>query len=169
MSRRAWGMALVAGVCSVLTACGGGEPERDVASAGGSVTQTPANGEGPEKYIQCMRDNGGSFPSFRLGDGHGDQTKVTPPPAAQQRRNEEAHEKCKQLAPTDGTAQTASPERVQHQIILAQCLRDKGVQVSDPTPEDISLSMPDTPQAKQALAECDEQVRETPGGPGGGR
>ncbi|KOX12714.1 hypothetical protein ADK67_46695 [Saccharothrix sp. NRRL B-16348] len=152
---------------ALITACGTDAPGREVASLD-QPGQTSGNDNGTaadqEKFAQCMKDNGGTLPSFNSGDGENGSVRITPQAEPQRRKNEEAYGKCKQYAPGGGQPEPVDPERIAQQLALAECLRGEGVEVPDPKPEDGGvLSLPgnaqDDPRIKQALDKCDEQVR----------
>ncbi|MEV0743216.1 hypothetical protein AB0I51_46540 [Streptomyces sp. NPDC050549] len=153
---RAGLIAGVLGLALALSACGSGGGGRDVASAGGSkkpsaeASQTTGDPMKDRlKYAACMRKQGIDMP-----DPGADGQDVTIP--ADQEKFQAAVDKCKQYLPhADGQAPGYGAEQKAADLKVAQCLRSKGVNASDPT-DDGHMNIPDgdSQKTKDALKAC---------------
>jgi hypothetical protein len=112
--------------------CGGKGQEKDVATAGGTVTPsgsaTVGEVDGKDmavKYSQCMRANGvPNFPDPDVGGRismDGDKLGVS------RERMEEAAEKCRQFTPNGGEPQKLDPEKLEQARKYSKCMRENGV------------------------------------------
>ena len=132
--------AALAGTLAV-TGCGGGSGGDGVATAGGAAKATasasPVASLSPEeaalKFARCMRAHGVDMPDPNFGSGGrvSIAIKGNAPPQVVQK----AQKACEQYMPKAGSAgpgklSAADQERA---LKFAQCMRDHGVDMPDPT------------------------------------
>lgn len=146
-SRAVAGVLLAAGL---LVACGGGGNDADaddVASLGtdDSTTETSVEGSTPSKdpeeamleFTECMRDHGVDMPDPEV-DGSGGGRVITMEGNMMDNENfEEAQEACEPLMEAAVGDIERDPEReaeMREQMLeYAQCMRDHGIDMPDPT------------------------------------
>lgn len=132
--------AALAGALGVA-GCGGGTGGDGIATAGGAATPSasasPAASLSPEdaalKFAQCMRAHGVDMPDPKFGSGGG--VNITIKGNAPQQVVQKAQKACQQYMPRAGSAgpgklSAADQERA---LKFAQCMRDHGVDMPDPT------------------------------------
>jgi hypothetical protein len=143
-----WRMAAVAAaVIALTTACGGGgDGGNKVASLGdgqkpANQAQQPAggpNGDDVDKmreFAKCMRDNGVDMPDPDPNSGGMGRVTAMQDGSADMEKMNKAHEACRHLLPNGGKPKPLSPEDLDKQRKIAQCMREHGVDMPDPTPE----------------------------------
>lgn len=170
-------LAVVAGLTATigLAGCSSGASSNGVASINGSgATSTSAaansggnaNSDAAEqdamvKFAQCMRQHGVNMPDPKpaAGGGGGRAIQAIPggnanDPAAAQKM-QAADEACQKFLPNGGKP---TAQDTQRQLKFAQCMRQHGVDIPDPTPNggggsSISINESD-PKTKAALSAC---------------
>ena len=131
-----WRLAVLAGLFTLVTACGsGGEDGGDgVASIPDGETTSSAAPQDDDKtdddrmreYATCMKEHG--FEVGEMGEGSG------MPAGADKEKYEKADSECKKLLPNGGAAPGGmSGEDLDEARELAKCLREHGLDVPDPT------------------------------------
>lgn len=162
---------LFAGVLG-LTACAEQPEETQIASADGDAkssaeaTPTPTldREEQALKFVQCMRENGIDMPDpgpdgrLRFQSKGGDQAKM-----------QKAQEACRQYAPsmTDGQQDPKQLERMRE---FTKCMREHGVDMPDPDPNNpgmikLDKGMADEDTLEAAQEACSDILQGSP--PGG--
>jgi sugar phosphate isomerase/epimerase len=141
-----WRLVVLAGLFTLVTACGGGgEGGGDgVASIpdGQTASSTPAQDDDKtddkmREYASCMKEHG--FEVGELGEGSG------MPAGADEEKWGKADAECKKLLPNGGAAPGGmSGEDLDKARELAQCLREHGLDVPDPTAGDGPFMTDDT-------------------------
>ena len=145
---RLWLAAAVPLLALSLAACGGHGTKPGVATAGGGATKT--SGATPTasvdqqtamlNYARCMRDHGVNMADPETAGGGGLTIAISGGPVneAQMKAAEEA---CRQYMPNGGAPPSMSPEQVEQMRKFAQCMRDHGVQMADPDPNNGGISV----------------------------
>ena len=121
-----------------LAACGDPETGPGVASANGGATPSASSTNGattgdPVKFAECMRQHGIDVEIPQGGDAQGpvkvkgkagDETKLT-----------DAQRECRKYAPSggEGSARQMSKADQEKFLKFAQCMRDHGIPMKDPT------------------------------------
>lgn len=162
--RSRWRPALLAGLFALVTACGsgGGNGEDGVASVSDDNAPTSAENEpkGSDEdkmraYAKCMREHGVDMPDPEPGAGGGMNMSVE---AGEKDKVDKANEACKKLLPNGGVPPKPSAEDLDRMREQAQCLRDHGIDVEDPTMDDPGLQLNDrsgdSEKVNKALEEC---------------
>lgn len=157
--------AVLAGL--LLTGCGalgGGESGGDTGSDAGGSEETSME-EARLAFADCMRDQGHEMPDPEPDADGGVSFAL---PDADQEGFKEAMEACEGHLPVDENA-PSEEEVFEQDLKLAECLRENGVDVSDPRPgEGLTLPMdPDDDEHTRALTTCSEEVYGEAGGPSG--
>ena len=157
-------LALIAAL-ALLSGCAGNKDSGDdVASAGtGKAATSSADADDGDlaaqtaKYASCMRENGVDMPDpevdkdggIGLSINGGDKAKV-----------DKADKECKHLMPNGGEPPKPSPEDLDRMRKEAQCLRDHGIDVKDPTMDNPGIQIegagPDDEKFQKAMEECSE-------------
>jgi hypothetical protein len=166
-STRTAAIGLVLAGSLALAGCGAsGQSQDGVASANGQGDAKPAatasssgGSEDLTRWTKCLRDNGVDVqdPDPTTGairmPGNGDAPTL-----------QAAMEKCKQYNSGASGATGADPndpQQQQYRLQFAKCMRDKGIDWSDPVPGQPLNAPQMTPQLKAAMDTCE---REVPGG-----
>jgi len=162
--RSQWRLALLAGLFTLVTACGsGGDDGGDgVASVSDKNSPTSADnqqdGTNEDKmraYAKCMREHGVDMPDPEPGAGGGMNLSVE---AGEKEKVDKANDACKKLMPNGGVPPKPSAADLDEMRKQAQCLRDHGIEVKDPTMEDPGLELNDSSgdpeKVNKALEEC---------------
>lgn len=115
-----------------LTACGSGEEEPGVASAGGASSSDTRDEAGSAEdqqlaYTRCLRENGADITD---GDGEGMGVVTDSDPAL-----DAAIEACADLAPSGDDIGTLTPAELEMLRTFAACMREQGIDMPDPDPE----------------------------------
>lgn len=161
--RSRWRLALLAGLFALVTACGsGGDGGDGVASV--SDENAPTSGENEPKgsdedqmraYARCMRDHGVDMPDPEPGAGGGMSLSVE---AGEKEKVDKANEACKKLLPNGGEPPKPSAKDLDEMRKQAQCLREHGIDVKDPTMDDPGLQIDDRSgdpeKVNKAMEEC---------------
>jgi hypothetical protein len=149
MPRRAVVGVGVALLVALAAACGSGDEEPGVATAGGqpvagvtSPTGVADRNAALREFTQCMRDNGVDLPDPAPGTGlveayggllRGDDPLVR-----------EAFAACRSRLPNGGEPPKLDPERLEKYRAFAACMRENGVDLPDPSPDgSLQLSLTD--------------------------
>lgn len=161
-----WRLAALTGLFALVTACGTAEPGSDgVASLseGNTPSSTkPKQDEGDtadqvRAYAKCMREHGVDMkdPEVTQDGGvgiaieGGDESKIA-----------KADEACRHLMPNGGQPVKPSPEDLDRMRKEAQCLRDHGIDVKDPTMENPGIQIegagPGDEKFEKAMEECSD-------------
>jgi hypothetical protein len=130
-----WRLVVLAGMFMLVTACsGGGEEGGDgVASmSDGQTTSATAQEDAKtdddkmREYASCMKEHGFEVGESAEGGGM--------PAGADKEKYEKANAECKKLLPNGGAPPGGmSGEDLDNARKLAQCLREHGLDVPDPT------------------------------------
>jgi hypothetical protein len=145
---RIWLAAVVPLLALSLAACGGHKKPGVATANGGNGkkgTPTPTSSVDTRtallNYAKCMREHGVNMPDPDFnGDGGGVTIAISGGPAneAQMKAAEDA---CHQLLPNGGAPPSMSPEQVEQMRKFAQCMREHGVQMADPDPNNGGISI----------------------------
>lgn len=140
MRERRIGWALAAAVLALLVtasaACGKAQAEDGIATAGGNTAEVAAS-EAPatpdvQKFAQCMRDNGIDLPDPEPGSEG--RVRIGGMNPGNREAFMKAMEACRHLAPNGGQRPQLDAAQIEQLRVLAQCMRDNGVDVPDPDP-----------------------------------
>lgn len=172
-----WRLAVLAGLFTVVTACGGGGDDGGdgVASIEGTDTPTSTKAEDDvpdidqmRAYAKCMREHGVDVEDPKEGEGiaiaaeDGDKEKV-----------DKAMEACKKHLPNGGVPPKPSAEDLDEARELAKCLREHGIDVKEPTMEEPGISVNggsgDPADLDRAMEECAPDAKVDTKGSGGGK
>jgi hypothetical protein len=126
------------------------------------------------RYTQCMRTHGVDVPDPGA-DGGG--VELTMPSGAKlsDPKVQVAMQACQQYLPSGGAPPSMSPQSIDQLRKYTQCLRDHGIEVSDPDPNTGAIRIGDAgdktkilndPKFTTAQAACQGQL---PEGKGGGK
>lgn len=131
-----WRLVVLAGLFTLVTACGSGGGDGGDGVASMSDEETTSSAASPEdedktdddmmrEYASCMKKYG--FEVGELGEGSG------MPAGADEEKYEKADAECKKLLPNGGAAPGGMEgEDLDEARKLAQCLREHGLDVPDP-------------------------------------
>lgn len=165
MSAR-WRLAVLAGLFTLVTACGGGGDGGNDGVASMSDKNTPsssaAKGDDDKSdidkmraYAKCMREHGVDMKDPEENGGGigisvegGDKEKV-----------DKANAACKHLMPNGGEPEKPSAKDLDEARKTAKCLREHGIDVKDPTMDDPGISIGgeggvDEDKVDKAMKEC---------------
>ena len=141
MRHRMWWAALgLPATVLVLAACGGQDRGPDVATAGGAAgSPTPTASTSLQdrmlQYARCMRAHGVDMPDPAGNGGPGGVQLILPSGASgSDAKLRATMGACRQYLPNGGAPASMSPQQVDQLRQYAQCMRAKGVQMSDPDP-----------------------------------
>jgi hypothetical protein len=161
-----WRLAVLAGLFALVTACGsGGETPDGVASLSEGDTPTSANEGKPDDpdeaadqmraYAKCMREHGIDMPDPEVSQDGGISMSME---GGDKATVDKADKECKHLMPNGGEPEKQSPEDLDRMRAEAQCLRDHGIDVKDPTMDNPGIQVegagPDDEKFQKAMAEC---------------
>jgi hypothetical protein len=151
-----------------LTACGGTGDSADggdeVASLNSGEQQPSGQNEqanaGTDEdrmraFAKCMRDNGVDMEDPKPGGGVA-MRAAGPDDAGKMQK---AHEACKSLLPNGGEPKPLSPEELDKARQTAKCMREHGIDMPDPNPDNpgMTLGLPggdDQSKMEKAMKEC---------------
>jgi hypothetical protein len=168
MRNRAMVLLVLVPAVMGLSACGGDNKGKDVASGGGNVSASATPGanapinpqDAQVKFAQCMRENGVNVPDpqpgqpARIEDTSGDKAKL-----------ESATKKCQPVLQQGGGMINPSDPKVQDALLkFTKCMREHGVNIPDPGP-DGKMQVPSGSQAKLQAAQQQCQQFLPGGGP----
>ncbi|KAA9153808.1 hypothetical protein FPZ12_033740 [Amycolatopsis acidicola] len=154
---------------AVLTACGSKDGGDKVASLSSPATTTSAQQGGTDEdkalaYAKCMREHGVNMPDPETGGGG---IGITIPDGTDKSTADAADAACKSLLPNGGTAAPVSAEDLDKQRKVAQCLREHGVDVPDPTAEDPGIKIQNNSATDQDKVRAAMEACQPAGGVGG--
>jgi hypothetical protein len=152
---------LMVAAALALAGCGSND-DSGIATAGGGVTPSAtasaASAADMMKFTQCMRDNG-----VPIGDPDPNTGRPDLDPAqASTPQFQAAMKKCKDLLP-GGLLGALSPSQTDQLRAFAQCMRDHGVDMPDPDPnngfgEAIGKIDRNSPTFKSAMEACQDKL-----------
>ncbi|GAB1515714.1 hypothetical protein [Actinophytocola sp. KF-1] len=161
-----WRLALLAGLCTLATACATGDKDGDgVASISGTNTPTSAEqADDPDEavdqmraYAKCMREHGVDMPDPEVSQDGGVGLSIN---GGDKAKVDKADKECRHLMPNGGEPPKPSPEDLDRMRKEAQCLRDHGIDVKDPTMDNPGIQIegagPDDEKMRKAMAECSD-------------
>jgi hypothetical protein len=152
MSRRILIGAIV--IPLLLVACGGDDGDGVASLGGGSgdraggATPSADPEEALVEWAECMREHGVDVPDPQIDEDGGIEIGIGAPPggggavrdAVGPEEFEEANRECQDLLPEGGPGGVIDPEEeaeMRDRILeWAQCMREHGIEVPDPTFED---------------------------------
>jgi hypothetical protein len=161
----------------LLVACGGDDDSGDgVASLDDSATATSVAGSTPAKdpeeamleFTACMREHGVEMPDPQAGPGGG-QVITMERNAMDGEKFEEAQEACEPLMEAAIGEIERDPEREaemrENMLEYAQCMRDHGIDMPDPTFDDnggvqVQLGSDDAQIDEEAMDAANEACAE---------
>lgn len=147
-----------------LAACGTTPEGNKVASVSDGAppgTTAPAAADGlldedmMRGFAKCMRENGVDMadPEF---DGEGG-VSLSSGGAVDEETMRRAEEACREFMPSGGEMRGPTPEDMDKLREQVKCLREKGIEVADPDPDNgggISLPFDDSEESRKAMEEC---------------
>lgn len=168
----------VPALIAALASCGSeasGDDGIASADSGTSSSPTPsasASSAAPSdpqeqalKFAQCMRANGVDMkdPDPNQNGGLIKLDRSNPKFTA-------AFEKCRQYSPMGNGQRTFSPEQQQKMLDFAKCMREHGIPMKDPDPNNPGIMInknqginPDDPKFKAAMEACRQYMPQRPG------
>lgn len=164
-----WRLAVLAGLFALVTACGGGGDDGSgVASISDKQTPTstaPGGGESEidqmRAYAKCMREHGIDVADPEVNsDGTAGGIGISVDGEVGKEKVDKANAACKKLMPNGGEPPKMTAEDLDKAREMAQCLRDHGIDVKDPTMDDPGISVSagdggnDPDEVNKAMAEC---------------
>ncbi|ALG06058.1 hypothetical protein [Kibdelosporangium phytohabitans] len=161
-----WRLAAVTGLLVLATACGssdnGGDKVASLGDNGGDkgAAQNSANdGKTDEDrfrdYRKCMREQGVDMPEPKA-DGSAEAMEFNESKVQQM---EKAGEVCNKILPNGGKPKPLSPEELDKQRQQAKCMREHGVNMPDPDPNNPGMGITleangDKEKMDKAFKEC---------------
>jgi len=157
-----WRIVVLAGVFALAAACGSaGDDGNDVASVSGkdSGQQQPdepklSDEDLQREFAKCMREHGVDIPDPKPGEG----VSLPAMPAGEDDSVQgKALEACEKYLPNGGEMKPPTAEELDEMREQAQCLRDHGLNVPDPTEQNPGLAVPmegDPAAVEKAMAAC---------------
>ena len=156
--------ALTVATFTLLTACSSTSHDAQVAGLTGesstSATTTPNTADAVHKYYQCLQQEGLKVQEPQDGGlGNSSGKGAIDLNGVDQKKAEQAMQKCAQLLPDGGAPKITTDQQAMNVLLeQAKCLRAHGIDVADPTPGQLGvLKAPQgtTPEAFQkALDAC---------------
>lgn len=174
-------LTVLALVAVAVGGCGSSGDGFGVASAGGnadtSATPSPTptavdRDEQLRQFAQCMRDNGVNVNDPQPGAGFGGAGITASGIDRNDPKVQAAFAACQSKLPNGGQPPKLNPQQVEQYRIFAQCMRDNGVDVPDPSADGTlqlgsgTLRGLDDPAFSKALDACRDKL--TGLRPGGG-
>jgi hypothetical protein len=167
-----WRLAVLAGLFTLVTACGGEPEDGDgVASMSDGETSSSAAPADDGTDIDKMREYASCMKK------HGIEVEVSEPEpggkggmgmsvdGADKEKVDKADKECKKLLPNGGEPPKPSAEDLDRARKMAQCLREHGLDVPDPTMEDpgikIGSSGDDQAKVDEAMKACQPEGAES--------
>nr|WP_042190677.1 hypothetical protein [Kibdelosporangium sp. MJ126-NF4]CEL19509.1 hypothetical protein [Kibdelosporangium sp. MJ126-NF4]CTQ94692.1 hypothetical protein [Kibdelosporangium sp. MJ126-NF4] len=162
--RATWRLAAVTALLTLATACGGGDSGGDkVASLGGDKDKGGAaaaqNDDKSDEdkfreYRKCMREQGIDMPEPDPNSGMAEAMKVEDVD-----KMKKAGEVCDKILPNGGKPKPLSPEDLDKQRQQAKCMREHGINMPDPDPNNPGMSITldgggDKDKMDKAFKEC---------------
>lgn len=165
-----WRMAVLAGMFALVSACGavGGDGADGVASVSTPKSTAPSEGGGSgnekddvdqmRKYAKCMRDHGVDMPDPEVNSDGGVTMQGPAVAEADEGKMRKANEACRELLPNGGAPPKMTAEDIDAMRETAQCLRDRGYDVTDPTMDHPAIRFntqpSDVEKMNKDLTEC---------------
>jgi hypothetical protein len=161
MTNKYWGRALTAATLALLVSACAGNTNTDsgVASLSDgdqqSAQQQSSDGKTDEdknrEFARCMREHGVDVPDPEPGQG-GVTIKEPNPEKVRP-----AREACQHLLPNGGVPEPLDPEELDKARERAECMREHGIDVPDPDPNNPRIRPPegvDREKMKEAMEAC---------------
>lgn len=160
-----WRIAVLAGVFALAAGCGGtGDGGDDVASVSGKNTTEQGKDEtgGSDqdkalKFAKCMREHGVDMPDPEVSQDGGIGISIN---GGDKAKVDKADKECRHLMPNGGEPPKPSPEDLDRMREEAQCLRDHGIDVKDPTMDNPGIQIegagPEDEKFRKAMEECSD-------------
>ncbi|CAM3782225.1 hypothetical protein KIPE111705_24685 [Kibdelosporangium persicum] len=175
-----WRLAAVTALFALATACGSDSAGDKVASLGdgkgGDAQNSADSADGKtdedrmREFAKCMREQGIDMPDPGPG---GTMTAQRVEGEAEMEKMNKAGEVCNKLLPNGGKPKPLSPEELDKQRAQAKCMREHGINMPDPDPNNpgtaIDLGDGDQEKLEKAFKECGGEGRVAAGVAGGGR
>ena len=173
MSTR-WRLAVLAGLFTLVTACGSEGDGDGTGVASISDKNTPSSSAAADDgepdidqmraYAKCMREHG---VDMKDPDASGGGIAISIDGEAGKEKVDKANEACKELLPNGGEPPEPTAEELDQARELAKCLREHGLEVKEPTMEnpgiDMSGSGDDKDKVDKAMKECAPEGARTEG------
>jgi hypothetical protein len=153
----ALGVLLSAG-CGGKTA-GSGIASASGAGAGNSAAPSPTPSVDRQQQVlnfaRCMRAHGVNMADPIVSDGN---ISIQMPRNTDKQKADAAQQACKQYLPNGGVPPTLSPQQLEQARKYAQCMRQHGVDMPDPDPNNGGLRVrngdPNDPRFQAAEQAC---------------
>jgi hypothetical protein len=132
-------LLLIALVALGAGACGGsGVASLTGAASGGGATTTTAPRD-PEQaaldYVRCMRQHGIDMPDPQTDASGRTRLQLKAGPRSDPRKLQAAERACGPLLKSGGTGKRLSPAAQDALVKFAQCMREHGIDMPDPSPD----------------------------------
>jgi hypothetical protein len=162
-----WRLAVLAGLCTLATACAGSGDDGGDGVASISGTNTPSSSAAKDDpdddidqmraYAKCMREHGVNMPDPEVDGDGGVSMSID---GTDKATTDKADKECKHLMPNGGAPPEVSAEDLDRMREEAQCLRDHGVDAKDPTADNPGIQIegggPDDEKTRKAMEECSD-------------
>jgi hypothetical protein len=158
-------VALAVGAALCAAGCGGHAKNSGIASASGakassSAAPSPTASVDRQQqlvnFARCMRAHGVQMDDPAVDSNGGVQIMI--PRGTTKDKATAAQEACKKFLPNGGTPPTMSPQQLEQARKYAACMRQHGIDMSDPDPNGgrtrINKVDPNDPKFKAALDAC---------------
>jgi hypothetical protein len=138
-----------------LSGCASDDKTTGGSASGGSAASASAKEGDPfsrvVKYAECLQQHGLNV-KIKQGDGFSLPKDYDP------KVKESAEAACRSVAPP-GMFDKPSAEQLDHDLKIAQCLRDQGVKIEDPTENQPQMQI-DSPPAdlRQLQVACEKKL-----------
>jgi hypothetical protein len=145
---RIWLAAVLPLLALTLAGCGGHGRKPGIATAGGTgaAGASPSASVDPQtarlEFARCMREHGVDMPD---PDADGKMTITASGGPTNRTQMDAAQAACRQYLPNGGAPPSMSPQEIEQLRQFAQCMRDHGVQMADPDPNNGGLSVKSGP------------------------
>jgi hypothetical protein len=159
--RQRWRLAVLAGLFTLVTACGGGGGDGDgVASISDPNTPSSSAAKDDEPdidqmraYAKCMREHG---IDMKDPDTSGGGVSIGIEGGEDKEKVDTANEACKKHLPNGGVPEKPTAEQLDQAREMAKCLREHGIDVKEPTADDPGLGINggDKEKVDKAMEEC---------------
>jgi hypothetical protein len=158
-----WRLAVLAGLFTLATACGGPTDDGGDGVASISDEDTPTSSSAANDkpdidqmraYAKCMREHG---VDMKDPDPSGGGISIAIEGGAEKEKVDKANEACKELLPNGGEPPEMTAEDLDKQREMAKCLREHGLDVKEPTMEEPGINMGDggdKEKVDKAMKEC---------------
>jgi len=130
-------LALVPALALGLGACG----KDGKAGTGSATAKAASDADKMRQFAKCMRDNGINMPDPQVDSKGNVAMKMEGPkgggtPEELDAKMKAAEGKCKHLQPNGGKPKKLNAEELAKRRALAKCMREHGVNMPDPDPND---------------------------------